>query len=59
MTVGELMNTLIQAVDCDGVDTETQITFYIPAISEDMCNFKLSKIDGRTLGTNYCILILK
>lgn len=59
MTVGELMNTLFQAVDCDGVDIDTQITFYIPTISEDMCNFKPSKIDVRTLDTNYCILILK
>lgn len=59
MTVGELMNTLIQAVDCDGVDTDTQITFYIPTISEDMCNFKSSRIDVNRVGTNYCVLILK
>lgn len=32
MTIGELMNTLIQAVDCDSVYTDTEINFYIPNI---------------------------
>ena len=59
MTIGELMNTLIQAVDCDSVDVDTEITFYIPCISEYMSNFKSAKIEVKRLGTNHCILILK
>ena len=59
MTIGELMNTLIQAVDCDSVNVDTEITFYIPHISEYMSNFKSAKIEVKRLGTNNCILILK
>ena len=28
MTIGELMNTLIQAVDCDSVDVDTEISAF-------------------------------
>lgn len=59
MTIGELMNALIQAVYCDYVDTDTEITFCIPQISEYMNNFKSAKIEVKRLGTNRCILILK
>lgn len=59
MTIGELMNALIQAVDCDSVDTDTEITFYIPNISEYMSNFKSAKIEVKIIGTNHCVLTLK
>lgn len=59
MTIGELMNLLIQAVDCDAIDTDTQIIFCVPTVSEGMCYFKPSKIGIMPLGTNYCKLILK
>lgn len=59
MTIGELMNSLIQAVDCDGVDTDTQITFYVPNTAEYMSNFKSAKIEVKRIGTKHCILELK
>lgn len=59
MTVGELMNLLIQGVDCDAIDTDTQIIFCVPTVSEGMCNFKPSKIGIIPLGANYCKLTLK
>ena len=59
MTIGELMNSLIQAVDCDGVDTDTQITFYISNIAESMSNFTSAKIVVKRIGTKYCVLELK
>ena len=59
MTIGELMNVLIQAVDCDSVDIDTEIIFYIPLISEYMSNFKSAKIAVKRLGTKHCILTLK
>lgn len=59
MSIGELMNALIQAVDCDAIDTDTQITFYIPSITEYMSNFKSAKIEVKRIGTKHCVLILK
>ena len=59
MTIAELMNSLIQAVDCDYVDTDTEITFYIPSISGYISNFKTAKIEVKRISTNHCVLTLK
>lgn len=59
MTIGDLMNTLIEAVDCDNVDVSAEITFFIPDISGYMNNFKSKQIEVRSYSNNHCILELK
>ena len=59
MTIGDLMNALIEAVDCDKVDVNTEITFFIPDISSYMNNFKSKQIEVRSYSNNQCILELK
>lgn len=59
MTIGDLMNALIEAVDCDKVDVNTEITFFIPDIASYMNNFKSKQIEVRTHNSKNCILELK
>lgn len=59
MTIGELMNTLIKAVDCDNVDVNSEITFFIPDISNYMNNFSSNQIEVRNCDANICVLELK
>lgn len=59
MTIGDLMNALIEAVDCDKVDVNTEITFFIPDIGSYMSNFKSKQIEVRTHDSKNCILELK
>ena len=59
MTIGDLMNALIEAVDCDKVDVNTEITFFIPDIGSYMDNFKSKQIEVRTHNSKNCVLELK
>lgn len=59
MTIGDLMNVLIEAVDCDKVDVNTEITFFIPDVGSYTDNFKSKQIEVRTYNSKNCVLELK